>query len=571
MEKITVNSFFIKNKSLIINISLLLFTIISAIQIPYIGQFIDATLFGFLFGYSKYILYIYLIILFTLKIFKGNTKILQSKRFIIFLFSLAIVTSTILGSIQLFTETNISIKSYIVNIWYEIHFDFNNIFSFASSNYINGGLISSLLSNWTPGLIIIASLVFLLVISFFIFPTVFISMRNKLQNFLPAKKDETDPILIKKTVFKNWKNNNSQHSTNTSISKMYKFDDITIDNSVDINKEVELLKKYFITNSIKIKEASLNETQQTYNVTFYCDEENLIKLKHLKETFNLIGLNATYRFILSDEFIIFQYPKTKQLINELLLNLLTSSFEGNSYIGCYDHNQLPIYFDLEKHYFIGVFDSSASNIQNYINHLILAISVRFNTNNMLLSFISPINNNLELIKTPIRLKNKINSMESLKTFIDKLYDQTQWTIMKLRENKVASIYEFKDNKNIEVKNHTVIIDEIDFIKKNDSKTYQKIIEIGKYASICGINLICIDKSADGISYDDIEYSTIYCFKSSIELSNKLFKSKASHTLSGLGTAILKYQSSPKTEKVNFVSISLPEFEYLNLKFNDIKK
>ncbi|MGL4951909.1 MAG: hypothetical protein ACRC4L_02890, partial [Mycoplasma sp.] len=532
-----------------------------------IGQFLDSTIFSFTFGYAKYIVYSYLILILTLKLFNLNKKILYQKRTIIFILILTSIVSIIFGTIELSYGTEMTLSHYINNIWYDTYFDFSKYFVFGVEKYLDGGILGAAAnSNAWATIIVFVSLLFFVAL-FILLPNVIYPIKSFIISPF-KKKDAINSILVKRNIFDGLKM--KQNYTNQDDGKIFKIDDVIVENIIDINKEIDLIVKYLKSNNFIFSKITLEDKIENYNIKIICDEENLTKLLYWKETFNLIGLDSSYRFISTDEFAIFQYPKNKQLINQMLLNLLLSESPKNSYVACYDEAQKPIYFDLQKHYLVGVFDNGTNNVYNFYNNLITSISSRFRTDSMLLSIVSPIRSNDIAIKSPICLKNDVHSIETLVLFIDKLHEQVEWTVAKLKETKTNDIYDLKLKKKMVIKNHIVVIEDIQFIRESNNILYQKIINISKYASMCGINLIFIDKSPDAITYDEIEYSAIISFKSSPQLSKKLFDTKICSTIQSKNLAVLKLQINNEIKKVNFVNFSNSEIEYLNFKFNDIK-
>lgn len=557
------NNIWFKRSIYIFSIILIL---ISAFRVPYIGQFFDSTIFSFMFGYAKYILYLYIIIILVFKLFNFKRKAIYQKRFMLMILIFTTLISILLGGIEIISH-NIHldlVKFYITDVWYETLWNFNNHFVFGVSNFIDGGLIGTFFASISGIFIILFSLILLAVTYFCFFKSHWDIIKIKIINiFQKSKKMKLKTNLNKK--------NTSYIDTLLNKEKISKLNlnEVT-DNKINIENEISLLSDFLKDNKIIFTKIETSKNENNYCLSIKANSEQLSKIYTLKDSFKLIGLNNQYCLITTDEVIRIEYPINKPLINYVLKKFLDTdvSIPLEFPLGLYENNK-PIFFNLMKDNSFGIFDPKNINTNNFINILISSISSHYDKQNMSIFYLNPMGDKKHLLLTDLLHTEQILNLSNIRNYFSRLKSTIDNLNNKMQKMNINNIYELNDKSSEIYKNKIIIIDHINIIKSEDNDLYNNIYALLKNATSSGITFLFFDHSDDGISFDDFKYEVIFGFAMNVRLSKKLFDSSSASGIQKHNEAILSKSNGQWKSKIIIPNISDLEILSLEHKFDKI--
>lgn len=546
----------------------LVLLILGFARVPYIGQLIDGLFFSFLFGYAKYILYLYLFIIIIYKLFNLNPKLWFNKRTIVFVSGLIIVTCVFLGGLQIavFPREDNLLNFYINDIWLGVMFKFSDQFVFGTNFFIDGGIIGVLIATISGVFIILFALFAAVCLYFFIFRNHWYLLKNKLL-FKNVKKLDADQQskLVSSINLSAARTTNSAY-LNTLMSTInndaFNLDDTLKANTVDLEQQKQILLNFFTENKLVVADLQTSETEQKYLITIKAENDVYTKIESLKDYINLIGLASDYQLVFSEENIVIEYPKFQRLLNLNLVKLLTAKvFNPLDYTCFLDVHNQPVMLNLQTDYFIGISSNNNRDIENFINDLIASVSNKYGAKYLDISIVSPTNKNFATLATKNTLPVNVVDVQSLDSFLDKIQIQIENIAEKIKETKVVDIYELNNILKAPLKNHVIIIDQLDLLKSNSILIYNKICGLQKFATLCGFTFICIDRSKTGVSFDEINYTNIVVFNYDSYLAKKILDK---HYKSGLGDKNMSFIYAPN-KKVKIEKIFIPQMNDIELK------
>lgn len=544
-RKITTNVWF-KRSLYVLAVILLL---ISAFRIPYIGQFLDSTIFSFLFGYSKYILYLYLITILILKLFNCKVKAIFQKRFMLMILILTTLTSILLGGIEIFLYNGRSdlVEFYINNIWYDTLWNFNNFFVFGIQGFIDGGLIGTFFASISGIFIILFSLLLAVATYFYFFKAQWETIKVKTLKIF-SKSEE------KKSKTSSKIKNGDYVETLLNKEKLSKLNlNEVITNEINIENEVLLLSNFLTDNKISFTKIETSKTENHYCLTIKTNHEQLSKIYALKDSFKLIGLNNEYCLISTDEVIRIEYPLNKPVINFVLKKFFDIEVLAPlEFPLALSEDSAPVFFNLIKDSSFGVFDPKNHNINNFINVFIASLSAHYDKQNITIFYLNPLGDKKHFISTDLSHTEQILNISNIRNYFDKLKITIDNLTQKMKELEIDNIYKLNNKISEIYKNKIIIIDHINIIKNEDVELYKNIIQLLEMRNKCGITFMFIDHSNDGDSYDDIKYDTVLGFLMDQKLSKKLFDSTQASSLQKRNQAIL-CQLDEKNKQLNVMT------------------
>lgn len=557
------NNIWFKRSFYVLSIILIL---ISALRVPYVGQFFDSTIFSFMFGYSKYILYTYIIIILVLKLFNFKRKAIYQKRFMLMILIGATLFSILLGGIEIISHNNFPnlVGFYINNVWYETLWNFNNYFVFGVNGFIDGGLIGTFFASISGVFIILFSLILLTVTYFCFFKSHWQIIKIKIVNIFQKSKK----IKLKTNVNKKNANYIDTLLNREKISKL-NLNELN-DNKINIENEIGLLSDFLNDNKIIFTKIESTKNENNYCLNIKANSEQLSKIYTLKDSFKLIGLNNQYCLITTDEVVRIEYPINKPIVNYVLKNFLDTevSIPLEFALGLYENNK-PVFFNLMKDNLFGIFDPKNINTNNFINILISSISSHYDKQNISIFYLNPIGEKRHLLVTDLLHTEQILSLSNIRNYVSRLKTTIDNLNNKMKKLDVNNIYKL-NNKSSEIyKNKIIIIDHINIIKSEDQELYNNICALQQNATSSGITFLLFDHSDDGISFDDFKYEVIFGFVMNVKLSKKLFDSSSAYGIQKHNEAILSRPNGQLKSKVIIPNISESEILSLEQKFNNI--
>lgn len=523
---------------------LLFFTIISGARIPYIGQFFDSVIFSFLFGYAKYLIYLYLLIFTVAKIFKVNCKPLFAKRLMLFIVLAASGLALCFGGIEILRNNYAELFNfYLTDVWYGTIWNFDNYFVFGYPNYFDGGFIGAFFGNLAGLFIILFSVIFVMICYFVIFRKHWEWCKSKILRKRQVKA-EYEIKKVGSHKFSSFRNllpgkpKNSHYLNNMlAVHKndRFSFKDCVVKNTVDLKHEAELLSQYFDSNDIEITSITNNENEFNYYLDIKTTNDEYQKIYNQKEMLKLVGLTNGYHLVISEEMLRIEYPKIINTVNHALVSFLKTPMEIpldfpiclSEYLSN-QAEQESVLVNFQTNYFIGIFDAYNAN-SNILNILVSAISVNYARTDVLITYINPLND-FEILTTSLCSLAPIIEMTDIHAFVTRMHQHVTNLISKIKEAKVVDIYGLNNHAKSTVKNHVIIVNNVDYIKLQDPALFKELVALKEFASICGITLVFVDHSRRAITFEDVDYPLIVSFYMDAEISKKVFDTGIASTL-----------------------------------------
>lgn len=523
---------------------LLFFLVISCVRIPYIGQFFDSVIFSFLFGYAKYLLYLYLITFTILKIFKIDCKPLFAKRMIVFILLAASGFALCLGGIEILRNNYKELFNfYLSDVWYETLWNFDNYFVFGYPNYFDGGIIGAFFGNVAGLFIILFSILFVTVCYFLLFRKHWEWCKAKILYKRQAKAEyEIKKVGSHKfTGFKSFlpKKSKNSHYLNNMLAvhknDHFNFEDCVVKNVIDLKHETELLSRFFDSNDISITSITNNENDFNYFLDIKTTNDEYQKIYAQKDMLKLLGLATDYHLVISEDMLRIEYPKTINTVNHSLISFLKTPLEiPLDFPICLSEfmsnqaEQESILLNFQTNYFIGIFDTYNAN-NNILNILVAAVSVNYAKTNVLITYINPLND-FDLLMTSLCSLAPIIEMNDIHAFVTRMHQHVADVIGKIKDANAVDIYGLNNRAKSTVKNHIIIVNNADYIKLQDHNLFKELVSLKEFASICGITLVFVDHSRKAITFEDVDYPLILGFYMDAEVSKNIFDTAVASTL-----------------------------------------
>lgn len=546
-----------KNFKLFFFIASFVVLLISFTRIPYVGEFFDAVFFSFIFGWSKYIIYLYLFVLLICYFAKKIKKPMYSKR----AFFLLLVTSFLFSCLfsSIFNYININNKDYSSTIfinyldyWKSVVFPLNygfNPFIYDNRIFVDGGILGTSVCYLSNIIVIILSLLGITV--------VYLSLANKhrekIFNFFRKKiknkqvLQEFDNFNGNKTINENDNETKEEHiiddSYLNSIIKDWKkqylnLEKNSINRNLDTNKIKENILQFFKDNNISFIKTSANDIDSRLTIDFLMDDETYANFKNISNLFKIAVGNLEYNTIYENNTLSITFVKSSSLDNVLLKKNLLINYTNPFDVSFLTLNNTPLIINLRKNSFIGVFDPKDKNINNLINNIIYSLSWTYKVQQLKIFYLSTKNISLSSFKSPNFNKVDMMTTKDATVFLKKLLKEIKELQKEFKKKNVNNIYTYNSLVNNPIENKVILINDFNqMISINpEIKTY--INEIIELAPNFGINIITFDKSSDAITYNNFKYNISLLFKSSIDVSKKILNDSIAINLHERNNAIL---------------------------------
>lgn len=315
----------------------------------------------------------------------------------------------------------------------------------------------------------------------------------------------------------------------------FSFKDCVVKNTVDLKHEAELLSQYFDSNDIEITSITNNENEFNYYLDIKTTNDEYQKIYNQKEMLKLVGLTNGYHLVISEEMLRIEYPKIINTVNHALVSFLKTPMEIpldfpiclSEYLSN-QAEQESVLVNFQTNYFIGIFDAYNAN-SNILNILVSAISVNYARTDVLITYINPLND-FEILTTSLCSLAPIIEMTDIHAFVTRMHQHVTNLISKIKEAKVVDIYGLNNHAKSTVKNHVIIVNNVDYIKLQDPALFKELVALKEFASICGITLVFVDHSRRAITFEDVDYPLIVSFYMDAEISKKVFDTGIASTL-----------------------------------------
>lgn len=550
------------NKTILFKIGsgfLIFILLLSIFRVPYIGVFFDSIFFSFWFGFSKYVIYLYSIIILFLFIINKKKKVLYSKRTIICILLTSLFISLLLSSIQSFNSSetlNPFIQSYI-KYWTDYIFNFNNYWVFGNINYIDGGIFAVLLNSISNFFIMLVAICSLFAVYLWMFSKHRNILFSKIKKTIYKKKNNANDILIDKeenqTVIRKTENENIYLNTllDPKINLEEKFDKIKTKNDFDEEEITKKMIAFFNDNNIDYDNFKKNINDDIVTFSFLIDDNNYVLFKSVFDTFKLnINLPISSISFQNNELLI-AISYNNQIKNNILKKLLLAKLSKPlSFCFCLSKNYQPIILDLRKNNFINIFDQNNKNIVNLINNIICSLTWNYNPKNMEIVYLSPKNIELSILQTQLCTKVKnFDSPTNIFSYLKDLENEMVSIKKTLEKNNLNNIYEYNSISTNFIKNKILLINNINQLIEMDANIIDTIQSIYKMSKECGVTIITFDNSINGISNSSFKCDFKCIFKSDDTLSNNILLDNSAVKLEDTNNGILL--STIKKEKYFF--------------------
>lgn len=567
------------NYKLFISIIAFIFLTISLVRFPYIGEFTDAITFSFFFGWSKYIIYIYLLTLIILYWSKKIKKPLYSKRAFLILFISSFLLSCLLSSIQKFMiqdNTNNYGQFFLIylNQWKDFIFTSDNQISYVSfidnKIYIDGGFFGSSINTISNIIIMIISIIGI----FILYLLIFAKQRNIIFSFLRKKiKNNKDIMNFENEIKIDTKIND--HDNKTIIDNAY-LDSILNDqknkylslkeNSDILNFDSHLISdnvlKFFKNNQIDFAKFNKEDNDKLLSLIFLIDSDNYQKFRELLPTFKFSISNMTYNTRYENNELHIEFNKLKEINNILLQRVLISKVVNPFDISFFTSSNIPTYLNLRKNSLIGVFDCKDKNIINLINNIIASISWNYKTSQVKIYYLSIKNINLNIFKSPNFCDTEIFTTKDIISFLTKINKDMITMLNLFKKNNVNDIYSYNSISKTQKENIVILINDFNQILDINPNILSLINDINKFSHLCGITIITFDKSINALSYNNLSYKISLLFKSSLEVSKKIMNNIDATNLNIMNNAFLHNSANNKSLEVFIPNIQENEIEII---------
>lgn len=552
---------------LFISVVLFIFLTISFLRIPYIGEFFDSVFLSFIFGWSKYIIYIYLFTLIILFWLKKLKKPLYSKRAILLLFITTFLFCSLLAAIFSYVEnpdrdsTNSIIPNY-AEYWREAVFPLHgpshegfNPFYFKGLVVIDGGFIGACISFLSNVIIIILSIIGII--------AVYLSLANKHREkiFTFFKRKVLKKNVAEEVIVKN-EEQQTDEKVNYIVDNKYldsilqdsKKEYLNLDGNIKnkgLNIEIlrEKILEFFTKNNLSFMKSSINETDEYYEINFLIDDETYNNFNLIKGDFKTFIGQFEFTTEYDNNNLTFKFIRSHKFENELLKRNLLIKYENPFDIAFLNLNNYPLVLNLRKNNFIGVFDSKDNNIDNLINNIIYSLSWTYKVNQLKVYYLSTRSIKLNSFSSPNFNSVEINTTKDAISFLKKLNKEIKELLKEFKKKNVYDIYSYNSLIGKTIENRVIIINDFNQMININPDIYNHINEINANSLRCGITIITFDKSIDAISYNSLKYNISLIFKSTVDVSRKILGNSSAANLDELDEAILFNASSGKTLEV----------------------
>jgi len=519
----------------------LILLLLSIIRVPYIGQFIDATIFSFLFGYTKYLIYGYLIILFSLLLFNIKIKPFFNLRLCISFFMITIFISLILSAINNFVNPeNIKI-SYFLNYWNNSMYHFSNtIGPFGADGFIDGGIIGVSINSINGAFVIILSILAIcFIIIYFIF-----NKRNFLLQLNKSKKFQNSELSkflvsikknkINKNYLKNYWSDPKQNYLNLneySLKFRNNFDDSGIEN---------LIQNFLQDNEIKYEGMRIVKTDESVDFIIIMESNNYIKYKANLINFKANLKNENYSSTYLNNELIISFTLSYKIKNKNILNILeTKLHKPLDYVFGLSPKEQPIILNLIKNPLILYIDQTEENVKNLINNLIISFSYFYKATNLNILYLDPTGTleNSNILKNANCVSVKTNNEKEVLFHLEKYKNYIDNVITHLDANNYKDIYESNNYDKKIIKNRVLIINHFNLLT-NNKRILQLILYFIEISVKCGISIHIIDTSYEVKTYNKIDFDFICFMKTDKEISLKILQDESATKLDPYNNFIL---------------------------------
>lgn len=478
-------------KQLIIKIFLLSILIFGILRIPLCGCYIDAFLFEYLFGFGKYLIYIFSIILICVSFFNLTIK----KRFIIGASLIAILVSIVFSTVStIWFETTVWEKIYdsdhnksnfvmrlsyyhnnyfmpyaIKNIWSYAYKDINSLWFMntritmpkgsETPNFafiISGGLIGEFVVSINYWITILFAITLITLICLVLIQKTNTKIRtwinNKINSFFSrTKKNDKDDTYnaikngdqnIKHTKLKT-RSFDTSDKFDTNTPPLSFLNDTSVDNNVynkiDANKSKEIITQVLEKANLKIKFDSINVMPLFTEIKFHGNQAKDVDgfIKNGSEIAYSLQLDEFY-ILTKGNYIVFEYKNAK-LSKVSIKSILVNNNIGNN--KCYavvgvDENGNPLFMDYKTDESILIIGEKGSGVSMLLSCLIITSVYMSSPAFLNIDIISKEKNSAiqSIINIP-HIKEAISSdsTDDVKKILDKYVKE-----IKLRQTKLAN-------------------------------------------------------------------------------------------------------------------------------------
>ncbi len=548
----------------------LFFLLLSLARIPYVGVFFDSVIFSFIFGYAKYLLYIYFIALLVQIIINRKIKILFSKRFFLSIFLSALFLSILFSGIELLNllANNKGTKNLINNYiqyWNDYIFNFNGTFVFGKNGFLDGGIIGTLVAATSGFFLIIFAIIAIISIYLLLFKSwrnVFMQKTKNIKDKIDRKKKKESLIVIDGNEYvqeqlsfisgnKNEKTKKiellgsandinyleSLLSSKKSEKNFNKLDMSSL--NFDINLIKEKITLFFRQNDIFFTNSNIKNKESYIEFSFETNKPNCVKIKSLINEFKDNFKKDDVMIYINDDQIVIRFSTIKTKLGNYCLKLLRTKIENPlNYTFVLNNNYQPIVLDLVKNNLIMINSTNDKNVYNLLTNIVSSISWNYNKNNVQIFYLSNSNIFLPILNSPNVANIKISGANNVLNFLLKLESYCNDLLLKFKEKKCSDVYKLNNISSKIKPNRVIIINEINHLIQLSPDIVSTIKRINEVSKQCGVSFILADNSSNFESFSEIK-SNIYClFKTSSEVSNKVIRNSVASKINEYNDAVL---------------------------------
>ena len=349
---------------------LYLILLLSFIRVPYVGAFFDSVFFSFLFGWGKYLIYIFAFALAIIYWFPNAYKFVCKKRNLILyypliLFSFSLVLSGIgvyvddLNNSASFSEFFVGTPNSYITAWHNL--DWGNVDStkvFYANPHAFGGLITMFIvacfSYISSALLIIIGIVILALVIFFMVSKKNNKIKNLVSNinrkFKKPQKVEISNYSAetKKVDFNDEKATDLQNNkkVNESVNNKNNINNNNVKNqNINSNDTFNLAATQLLNDSsknTKTFELTNDNNQFNFSNDIEFNNESLLDIKNHKFD-SSVKYDIVKNYINSSDYDVEKYPRIDQIYNNSRDYLPILSKELNHFI-----STLSSYFGINQ-------------------------------------------------------------------------------------------------------------------------------------------------------------------------------------------------------------------------------
>lgn len=563
----------------------LLFLLISFFKVPYVGVFLDSTLFSFLFGWTKYLIYLFLMV-FCLSInFVGWKQKLFKKHYVIYFFLFVLSLSICLSSISVYYNSswNLSFDQFYINksvnslgyisdwhsdIWTTQLINYKTIANYA--DLLNptisawGGLIGIFVVSISTYIIPIIIIIFIITIG------VVLSLwkhNPKFKSFVQSKFTKVSFINQDKQETKEESNEEVSNSTpEEEINKLEplptyydinslednSFDDAMTLKEVtdDVKNKIENVLKQLVSNvafnsivigyqSSNIEFNVLNEINQNKALESTVLFENIIKFNDL---ISKIEINSKDNGVL--EFNIIFAKKGIISIKELLLNKPKNHFL-----------ELAVGKTVNRQdVFINTFENSTQVILGQhgsgrvvlISQLILSALLTYSPKELQLVIYEEESKNFKQFYD-YKYLNNFSNVSELNNYLQSLKSEMKLIKKKLINAKVDDVLAYNSIHEDKIRTRLILINDFNLYLEKSSDSEIKLFKLLlERSSKFGFNFILTSEQNFKImqEYRELAGVDIILKTDTVEESVELTGNSKSFYLSGSGDMLLRFKNHP---------------------------